>query len=76
MGYYSELDIQNQEDEDMYNYQQEDDQEEFHFHSVINEFQSLINQYSPDIIVRFLQPEVKFNLLEAIIKSNGNLMKE
>jgi hypothetical protein len=76
MGYYSEQDIQNQEDEDMYNYQQEDDQEEFHFHTVINEFQSLLNQYGSDVIVRFLQPEVKFNLLEAIIKSNGNLMKE
>lgn len=70
MGYYKDLDIEMQEAEDI-----TDEEAEFHFYKVLSDFEDLLTLYGYDAIVSMISPEGKFNLLEAIVKSQGRLME-
>lgn len=68
MGFYKDQEIEQQETQ---GYQQEFEEEEAHFFHTIHAFEELLQQYGYAEIVKVISPEGKFNLLEAIIKSQG-----
>lgn len=70
MGYYKNLDIGNQEYE---LYQQGySEGDEAWFYSIISDINEATARYGFDTLVGALSPELKFGLLESIIKSQNN----
>jgi len=75
MGYYKDIDIDEQEAEqalEALEQNRDEFEEEFHFYHTLNHFSDLVTSYGADQVVKSLSPELRFDLLEAIIKSQGN----
>ena len=68
MGFYKEQDIDNQEQG---LYLPSDSDEEFFFYHTISGFCEITKKYGYELVVKNLDDDTKFELLCALIKSNG-----
>ena len=73
MGYYKDEAIENQQMEAAQaDYEHDQAEEEFYLFHTINAFSDLLGKYGIEAIIKFWTPEQRFDMLEAIIKSQGN----
>lgn len=72
MGHYSRLDLERQEEEIRNNPPGYEEEDEYWFFHTLASFNELCEKYGFKSAVNNFSDEFKFNLLQAIIESNGN----